>query len=44
MIVHRNDMRETLARVLAKLTNLSPSGQPAPVLEGEVIEADGGAA
>jgi acetyl-CoA carboxylase carboxyl transferase subunit beta len=44
MIVHRNDMRETLARVLAKLTNLSPPGQPAPVLEGEVIEADGGAA
>jgi len=43
MIVHRNDMRETLARVLAKLTNLSPPGQPAPVLEGEVIEADGGA-
>ena len=42
MIVHRNDMRETLARVLAKLTNLSPPGQPAPVLEGEVIEADGG--
>ena len=44
MIVHRNDMRETLARVLAKLTNLSAPGQPAPVLEGEVIEADGGAA
>ena len=44
MIVHRNEMRETLARVLAKLTNLSPPGQPAPVLEGEVIEADGGAA
>ena len=42
MIVHRNDMRETLARVLAKLTNLSAPGQPAPVLEGEVIEADGG--
>ena len=44
MIVHRNDMRETLARVLAKLTNLSPPGRPAPVLEGEVIEADGGTA
>ena len=44
MIVHRNDMRETLARVLAKLTNLSPPGQPAPVLEGEVIEAEGGVA
>ena len=44
MIVHRNDMRETLARVLAKFTNLSSPGQPAPVLEGEVIEADGGAA
>ena len=44
MIVHRNDMREILARVLAKLTNLLPPGQPAPVLEGEVIEADGGAA
>lgn len=40
MIVHRNDMRDTLARMLAKLTNLSASGQPAPVLEGEVIEAD----
>jgi len=36
------EVRETLARVLAKLTNLSPPGQPAPVLEGEVIEADGG--
>jgi acetyl-CoA carboxylase carboxyl transferase subunit beta len=44
MIVHRNDMRETLARVLAKLTSLSSPGQPAPVLEGEVIEADGGVA
>lgn len=40
MIVHRNDMRDTLARMLAKLTNLSAPGQPAPVLEGEVIEAD----
>ena len=30
MIVHRNDMRETLARVLAKLTNLSAPGQPPP--------------
>jgi acetyl-CoA carboxylase carboxyl transferase subunit beta len=42
MIVHRNEMRETLARVLAKLTNMAPPGQPAPILEGEVIEADGG--
>ena len=40
MIVHRNDMRDTLARVLAKLTDLAAPGQPAPVLEGEVIEAD----
>ena len=40
MIVHRNDMRDTLARVLAKLIDLAAPGQPAPVLEGEVIEAD----
>ena len=40
MIVHRNDMRDTLASVLAKLTDLAAPGQPAPVLEGEVIEAD----
>ena len=28
MIVHRNEMRETLARVLAKLTAMPPPGQP----------------
>ena len=41
MIVHRNEMRETLARVLAKLTAMPPPGQPAAALEGEVIEAGG---
>jgi len=41
MIVHRNEMRETLARVLAKLTAMPPSGQPAAALEGEIIEAGG---
>ena len=41
MIVHRNEMRETLARVLAKLTAMPPPGQPAAVLEGEIIEAGG---
>ena len=41
MIVHRNEMRETLARVLAKLTAMSPLGQPAAALEGEIIEAGG---
>ena len=39
MIVHRNEMRETLARVLAKLTAMPPPGQPAAALEGEIIEA-----
>ena len=42
MIVHRNEMRDTLARVLAKLTGMSSPGQPAPALEGELIEAHGG--
>jgi len=41
MIVHRSDMRQTLSRVLAKLTGMQPSGQPAPALEGELIEAQG---
>ncbi|MBU02827.1 MAG: acetyl-CoA carboxylase carboxyl transferase subunit beta [Halieaceae bacterium] len=44
MIVHRSDMRQTLSRVLAKLTGMQPSGQPAPALEGELIEAQGGGA
>ncbi len=39
MIVHRNDMRETLARVLAKFTGLvAPSSVSRPI-EGEVITA-----
>jgi len=42
MIVHRNEMRDTLARVLAKLTGLDSPGQPSAVLEGEVIEAEVG--
>ena len=42
MIVHRNEMRDTLARVLAKLTGLGSPGQPSAVLEGEIIEAEGG--
>ena len=42
MIVHRNEMRNTLARVLAKLTGLGSPGQPSAVLEGEIIEAEGG--
>ena len=41
MIVHRNEMRETLARVLAKLTAMPPPGQPVAALEGEIIEAGG---
>ena len=44
MIVHRSDMRQTLSRVVAKLTGMQPSGQPAPALEGELIEAQGGGA
>ena len=44
MIVHRNEMRHTLARVLAKLTGTSSPGRPAPALEGELIEAQGGGA
>jgi acetyl-CoA carboxylase carboxyl transferase subunit beta len=38
MIVHRNEMRDTLSRVLAKLTNYVAPGGVAPVLEGELIE------
>jgi acetyl-CoA carboxylase carboxyl transferase subunit beta len=41
MIVHRNEMRETLARVLAKLTAMPPPGQPVAALEGEIVEAGG---
>ena len=43
MIVHRNDMRDTLSRVLAKLTNYVSPGGVAPVLEGELIERGGSA-
>lgn len=41
MIVHRNDMRETLARVLAKFTGNAAPTQVLSPLEGEVITADG---
>ena len=44
MIVHRNEMRETLSRVLAKLTGMPQSTQLAPALEGEIIEARRGSA
>ncbi len=44
MIVHRNEMRETLSRVLAKLTGMPQSAQLAPALEGEIIEAQRGSA
>ena len=44
MIVHRNEMRETLSRVLAKLTGMPQSAQFAPALEGEIIEARRGSA
>ncbi len=44
MIVHRNEMRETLSRVLAKLTGMPQSTQSAPALEGEIIEARRGSA
>ncbi len=44
MIVHRNEMRETLSRVLAKLTGMPQSAQSAPALEGEIIEARRGSA
>jgi acetyl-CoA carboxylase carboxyl transferase subunit beta len=40
MIVHRNDMRETLARVMAKFSGLKAPGQISSALEGEVITAD----
>jgi len=41
MIVHRNDMRETLARVLAKFMGRDASSNHMPsALEGEVITAD----
>jgi acetyl-CoA carboxylase carboxyl transferase subunit beta len=40
MIVHRNDMRETLARILAKFTGLDAPSQISTALEGEVITAD----
>ena len=40
MIVHRNDMRETLARVMAKFSGLTAPGQISSALEGEVITAD----
>jgi acetyl-CoA carboxylase carboxyl transferase subunit beta len=43
MIVHRNEMRDTLSRVLAKLTNYVSPGGVAPVLEGELIERGGSA-
>ncbi len=41
MIVHRNDMRETLARVLAKFMGNAAPTQVSSPLEGEVITADG---
>ena len=40
MIVHRNDMRETLARVMAKFSGLKAPGQISNALKGEVITAD----
>ena len=40
MIVHRNDMRETLARVMAKFSGLKAPGQISNALEGEVITTD----
>ena len=39
MIVHRNDMRETLARVLAKFTGLAAPSSVSKPIEGEVITA-----
>lgn len=39
MIVHRNDMRETLARVLAKFTGLAAPSSVSRPIEGEVITA-----
>ena len=43
MIVHRNEMRDTLSRVLAKLTNYVAPGGVEQVLEGELIERGGSA-
>ena len=40
MIVHRNDMRETLARVMAKFSGVKAPRQTSNALEGEVIIAD----
>jgi acetyl-CoA carboxylase carboxyl transferase subunit beta len=40
MIVHRNDMRATLARVMAKFSGLKAPDQISNALEGEVITAD----
>ena len=40
MIVHRNDMRETLARVMAKFSGLKAPGQISNALEGEGITTD----
>ncbi len=39
MIVHRNEMRETLARVLAKFVGRDAPGRMPTALEGEVITA-----
>ena len=39
MIVHRNDMRETFARVLAKVTGLVAPRSVSRPIEGEVITA-----
>jgi acetyl-CoA carboxylase carboxyl transferase subunit beta len=39
MIVHRNDMRETLARVLAKFTGVAAPSSVSRPIEGEVITA-----
>ncbi len=44
MIVHRNDMRETLARVLAKFTGRDAPGKIPSPIEGEVITAGNGGA
>ena len=41
MIVHRNDMRNTLGRVLAKLTHQALPDRPDRALEGELIQGTG---
>jgi acetyl-CoA carboxylase carboxyl transferase subunit beta len=41
MIVHRNDMRNTLGRVLAKLTHQALPDMPDRALEGELIQGTG---